>query len=183
MKKLAISSLFTALIMALPLMLSAGEKAVAEVSKADIPGIYNYSYNTDPTGFGGTTDASAMKALSGEGYKSVINLRLADEKGSDVPSERMAASQAGMNYIHLPLNSSKADKAFFENFVAAISDEANQPVYVHCGSATRVAAVWMSKRVIEDGWSMEQAEEEARAIAGKPDAAVAFAKKYIETLE
>lgn len=182
MKKFTIRFLCASLVMALPLLLSAGEDVI-KVNKADIPGIYNYSYNTDPTGFGGTTDASAMKALSDEGYKSVINFRLADEKGSDVPSERMAASQAGMNYIHLPLDTSDVDPAFFDTFVAALGDEANQPVYIHCGSATRVAAIWMSKRVVEDGWSMEQAEEEARAIAGKPDAAVAFAKKYIETLE
>ena len=111
MKKSVIHSLCATLLVALPLMLCAGDNAAVSVSKADIPGIYNYSYNTDPAGFGGTTDPSAMTVLAGEGYKSVINLRLADEKGSDVPAERMAASQAGMNYIHLPFNSGNPDPA------------------------------------------------------------------------
>ena len=56
----------------------------------------------------------------------------------------------------------------------------NQPVYIRCGSATRAAALWMSKRVLADDWSMEAAAEEARAIAGKPDAAVAYAEKFIQ---
>lgn len=181
MKKFApCLSLCATLLLMVSLSLNAGDKPSVSVSKGDIEGIYNYTHNADPTGFGGATDASAMKALNAEGYKSVINLRLAGERGSDIPGERMAASQAGLNYIHLPFNSGDPDPAFFEQFLATIGDEANQPAYIHCGSATRVAAIWMSKRVIEDGWSMEMAEEEARAIAGKPDSAVAFARKYIE---
>jgi hypothetical protein len=39
----------------------------------------------------------------------------------------------------------------------------------------------MTKRVLVDGWSMDLAAEEARAIAGKPDVAVAFATGYIES--
>jgi uncharacterized protein (TIGR01244 family) len=184
MKKTTIQLFLCFLLMpVLPMALHAGEKVAVDVSKGDIPGIYNYSYNTDPTGFGGATDPSAMTALSGEGYKSVINLRLEGEKGNDLPASSMAAGQAGLNYIHLPFNSRDPDPAFFDQFVAAVNDEANQPVYIHCGSATRVAAVWMSKRVVEDGWTMEQAEAEARAIAGKPDAAVAFAGQYIETIK
>lgn len=166
-----------------PFSLLAGEQPATGISKGDIPGIYNYSHNPDPTGFGGTTDPSAMPALRAAGYKSVINLRLEGEEGNDLPASRMAATQAGMDYIHLPFDSSDPDPAFFDRFLAAIGDEANQPVYIHCGSATRVAALWMSKRVVEDGWSMEKAEKEARDIAGKPDAAVSFAGKYIELVE
>ncbi|MEN8162000.1 MAG: hypothetical protein ABFS41_18165 [Myxococcota bacterium] len=64
-------------------------------------------------------------------------------------------------------------------FLAAVGDEANQPVYVHCGSGTRVAALWMIKRVVADGWEADRAREEAEAIAGKPEKAVAFATEYL----
>lgn len=163
-----------------PLAICGDEMNTVEVSKEQIHGIYNYSHNADPTGFGGTTDPSAMKALADKGYKSVINLRLAGEDGNDLSSSRAEASRAGLTYIHLPFDSSNPPPDFFDHFLAALGDEANLPVYIHCGSATRVAALWMSKRIIEDGWSKESAEAEARAIAGKPDAAVAFATKYIE---
>ena len=180
-RKLIRQCLYILLLSLMPFLLIAGEQPVVEASKGEIPGIYNYSFNDDPTGFGGTTEPSAMKALAEQGYKSVINLRVEGETGNDLPSSRMAASQAGLNYVHLPLDTSNPDPAFFENFLAAVNDEANQPAYIHCGSATRVAAMWMSKRVIEDGWSVEKAEQEARSIAGKPDAAVAYGKKFIES--
>ena len=160
--------------------LAAGDVNAVTVDKGEIEGIYNYSYNTDPTGFGGATQPEAMKSLADAGYKTVINLRLQGEKGNDLPASRMAASQAGLEYVHLPFDSSNPAPDFFDRYLAALGDEANHPVYMHCGSATRVAALWMSKRVLEDGWSMEEAEAEARAIAGKPDAAVAYAEKYID---
>ena len=95
-------------------------------------------------------------------------------------ASRGAAEKAGLNYVHLPFDSANPPPGFFDRFLSAVSDEFNQPIYIHCGSATRVAALWMSKRVVADGWSMESAEVEARAIADKPDEAVGFATKYIE---
>ena len=49
-------------------------------------------------------------------------------------------------------------------FIKAVTDRDNQPMYVHCGSANRVAAMWLIKRVVVDGWSLERAREEARII-------------------
>ena len=158
----------------------AGTKAPMPVTEAEIEGIYNYSRIEGKAGFGGATEASAMNALKDEGYGTVINLRLADEDGVDVPAARMAASQAGLKYVHLPFDTSNPDPDFLDRFLAELDAESNQPVYIHCGSATRVAALWMTKRVLDDGVSSETAETEARVIAGKPDAAVAFAEKYIE---
>lgn len=192
MKKSTLSLLISIMMVtALPQSLVAGDGGVKhktaaeapEVIKSEIEGIYNYSRSGDETGFGGATDPSAMNALKEQGYHSVINLRLADEDGVDVPAARMAASQAGLEYIHLPFDSSNPDPKYFENFLAAVDNEVNQPVYLHCGSATRVAALWMTKRVIADGWTLDAAEKEARSIAGKPDAAVAFATKYIQSKE
>jgi len=159
----------------------AGNTAPMTVTEAEIAGIYNYSRIEGKAGFGGATAPSAMKALKDEGYGTVINLRLANENGVDVPAARMAASQAGLNYVHLPFDTSNPAPDFLERFLDEVDADPNQPVYIHCGSATRVAALWMTKRVIEDGVSSEAAETEARMIAGKPDAAVAFAEKYIET--
>ena len=177
---------------ALPLALTAGDcgkdhetkvenMTPMTVTKAEIAGIYNYSRIDGKAGFGGATEPSAMKALKNDGYGTVINLRLATEDGVDIAAERMAASQVGLNYVHLPFDSSNPDPDFLDRFLAEVDAESNQPVYIHCGSATRVAALWMTKRVIDDGVPSEIAEKEARAIAGKPDAAVAFAEKYIES--
>ena len=45
-----------------------------------------------------------------------------------------------------------------------MTDPANQPVYLHSGNGHRTAMLWMIKRVVVDGWSVEQAGAEATAI-------------------
>jgi uncharacterized protein (TIGR01244 family) len=156
-----------------------GQDAAALV-RPDIDGIYNFSRIEGSTGFGGATDPAAMAALKDKGFRSVVNLRLADEKGVDIAAARKAAEDAGLDYIHLPFNSSSPDPDYFRKLLAVLDADSAQPVYLHCGSATRVGALWMTKRVLEDGWTEEAAATEARQIAGKPDAAVDYAKKYIE---
>jgi uncharacterized protein (TIGR01244 family) len=166
-------------------LLQAGEPGdlAGQVTKSELSGVYNYSVTEDGFGLGGATEPPAMALLRDKGYVTVVNLRLDSEEGAKVEQGRVAAEAAGLEYIHLPFDSSDPAPGYFEEFLAAVLDEGNQPVYIHCGSATRAAALWMSKRVLADEWSMEAAAEEARAIAGKPDVAVEFATGYIETLK
>ena len=154
--------------------------ASAQVTKAEVPGIKNFSRLGGATGFGGATRPSAMARLKDDGFAAVINLRLASESDVDVDASRAAAETAGLTYIYLPFDAANPDPQLVPNFLAAVGDEANQPVYIHCASATRVAGLWMIKRVLEDGWEIDQARVEAEAIAMKPEQSVAFATKYIE---
>ena len=148
--------------------------------------IQNYSQIDGPSGFagstvgfGGATPSSAMSWLRGEGYATVINLRGASEEGANVEGCRTAAEAADLNYVHLPFDPRTPDPQVIDDFLAAIGDEANQPVYIHCASATRVAALWMIGRVLRDGWELDAAREEAAGIAAKPAEADAFATHYL----
>lgn len=163
-----------------------GSLVMAQLTKADVPGIANFSRIDGMTGFGGTTvglagttDPSAMPWLKSEGFVAVVNLRLATEEGADVDGGRAAARAAGLKYLHLPFDDEDPDPRIVDDFLAAVGDEANQPVYIHCNSATRVAALWMIARVLEDGWEIERARNEVESIAEKPPEAIAFADKYI----
>ena len=122
-----------------------------------------------------------MPWLKSEGFAAVINLRLAEEPDAKVEESCVAAEEIGLKYIHLPFDPRNPDSGLVDKFVAAVSDETNQPVYIYCNTATRVAALWMIARVLEDGWEIDAACEEAKAIAAKPDEAIAFATKYIES--
>ena len=93
------------------------------------------------------------------------------------------SAMPGLKFIHLPFNPKKPDSGIVAKFVASVSDETNQPVYIYCNTATRVAALWMIARVREDGWEIDAAREETKATAAKPDEAIAFATKYIESNE
>jgi uncharacterized protein (TIGR01244 family) len=150
------------------------------MKKPDVPGITNFS-REDAAGFGGVTQPSAMPWLKQAGFASVINLRLAAEPNADVDASRAAAEKAGLSYVHLPFDTANPDPELVPEFLAAVGEEANQPVYIHCASGTRAAALWMIKRVLVDGWKIDEAREEAEAIAAKPAEAVAFATRYIES--
>ena len=132
-------------------------------------------------GFGGATPDSAMTWLKNEGFATVINLRLAGEEGVDIECSRDAAEAAGLKYIHLPFSAKELDQQLIGELLASVGDKANQPAYIHCGLATRVAALWIIGRVFRDGWEIEATREEAEAIAHKPADAMAFATAYIKS--
>lgn len=153
--------------------------ASAQVQKVDVPGIRNFSRVDATIGCGGATDATAFPILKKDGFVSVINLRLASEPGANVEAATTAARQAGLKYIHLPFDAAAPDEKIIESFLAAVADKGNQPVYIHCGSANRVGAVWMIKRVLQDGWALDRARTEAQAIGLTSAQLDAFATKYI----
>ena len=153
--------------------------AGAQVRKTEMEGITNFSRVDATVGCGGATQPTAMAALKKGGFVSVINLRVATEQGADVDAGRAAAQAAGLKYIHLPFEVANPDPKLVDNFLAAVSDTSNQPVYIHCGSANRVGAVWMIKRVLKDGWDVDKAREEAEAIGLSNPRLKTFATEYI----
>jgi uncharacterized protein (TIGR01244 family) len=191
MKKLkSISVLLVMLLATLPLLVSCQDKpgtadqaldrtVPAQVEESEVPGVTNFSRIGNTAGFGGATQPTAMAGLKDEGFASVINVRLATEPDVDVEASAAAAETAGLKYIHLPFDAADPDPQLVDDFLAAVGDEANQPVYIHCNSATRVAALWMIKRVIVDGWEFEEARGEAEVIAEKPADALAFVSAYL----
>jgi uncharacterized protein (TIGR01244 family) len=166
-------------------MALAGEP-VSEIRKIDVAGIKNFSefsgsssFGGTHVGFGGSTQPSAMSTLKDMGFATVVNLRLASEEGVDIEGNQAAALAAGINYIHLPFKPSSMSPTLMHDFLKIMGDTANQPVYVHCGSATRVSALWMINRVQQDGLDTGKATQELEAIALKPDEAKAFATAYL----
>ena len=155
--------------------------AVAQVTKQEIAGIRNYSRVDATVGCGGSTDPAAMVALKKEGFASVINLRLASEEGANVEAGRAAAQAAGLKYIHLPFSAASPDPKVIDGFLVAVADRVNQPVYIHCGSASRVGSVWMIKRALRDGWPVEKALAEAKAIGLSSPTLIVFATDYINS--
>jgi uncharacterized protein (TIGR01244 family) len=161
------------------LILSAG--LTAQVTKQELPGVRNFSRVDATVGCAGAVDPAAMSALRKEGFVSVINLREATEQGADVEGSRAAAQKAGLKYIHLPFNAAKPDTATVNQFLSAVADKSNQPVFIHCGSANRVGAMWMIKRALQDGWPIEKAQAEGQAVGLASPQLVAFATEYIKT--
>lgn len=155
--------------------------AAAQVEKKEVAGIRNYSRVDATVGCGGAVDPAAMALLKKEGFISVINLRLATEEGANVDAGRAAAQTAGLKYIHLPFNVAMPDSKVVDSFLAAVADKSNQPVFIHCGSASRVGGMWMVKRVLQDKWMLDRAMTEAKAIGLNNAQLEAFAVQYIKS--
>jgi uncharacterized protein (TIGR01244 family) len=162
------------------LVVAVAVSTAAQVKKQDMAGIRNYSRVDATVGCGGATDPSAMAGLKKEGYVSVINLRLPTEEGANIDAARAAAQSAGLKYIHLPFNAAMPDTKVVSDFLGAVADKSNQPVFIHCGSANRVGAMWMIKRALQDGWTVERAQAEAEAIGLQSAQLKEFATNYIK---
>ena len=155
--------------------------AVAQVQQQERAGIRNFSRVDATVSCSGAIDPTALPDLKRDGFVSVINLRLPDEPGANVDASRVAAAGAGLRYIHLPFNAAAPDPQVVDRFLSAVADPLNQPVLVHCGTANRVGAVWMIKRVLQDGWAIERARAEAEAIGLRSPELAAFAMEYIRS--
>lgn len=145
----------------------------------DRPGIVNFTQVDPVIACAGATETEALDGLKADGFKSVINLRLASERGANIEANRARAEALGLKYIHIPVDGSNLDPAAFDRFLEAVKQPSNQPVFVHCGSASRVGAMMIAKRVLHDGWDVEKAVEEARQIGMRGDALEQFARDYV----
>jgi uncharacterized protein (TIGR01244 family) len=153
--------------------------ALAAEQKMTKPGITNYTRVDAVVACGGATETAALEGLKADGFKAVINLRQATERGANIDENRARAEALGLKYIHIPFNGAAPEAKTFDDFLAAVADTSHQPVYVHCASAQRVGAVWLAKRVLQDGWAVEKATEEARLIGLSSAPLEQFALKYI----
>jgi uncharacterized protein (TIGR01244 family) len=177
---LSLSAKSRALVGALTVALViAGAAARAQVTKESVPGVTNFSRIGTTIACAGATTPAAVAEIKKLGYHSIINLRQASENGADLDAEAAAAKAAGINYVHLPLNSATPDPAVVPQFIAAVSAPANQPAFVHCASANRASALWLIKRVQVDGWEFDRAAAEATDLGLTSPALKTFARDYI----
>lgn len=149
-----------------------------EVTKPTVAGVRNFAKLESTIACGGATTPEGVAELKKLGYNSIINLREASETGANVEAAAAAAKEAGINYVHLPMNGQSPDPAVADKFLEAVQAPANQPVFVHCGSGNRAAALWMVKRMVVDGWDAERAGTEATALGLSSAALKKFAIDY-----
>jgi uncharacterized protein (TIGR01244 family) len=153
--------------------------ATISAQKMERPGIVNYTKVDAVVACGGATDTAALEGLKKDGFKAVINLRQPSEQGANVEQNAAKAKELGLNYINIPFNGQSPDPKVVDDFLAAVANTANQPVFIHCGSASRVGAVWLVKRVLQDGWTVDKATEEAKMIGLRSEPLEKFALQYI----
>jgi len=157
----------------------AGGLSAEQARKETIEGVRNFTVVDATVGCAGATEVRAIPALAARGYRSVLNLRAASEAGAAIEQSRAAAMAAGIKFIHLPFDGGAPDVGVADAFIKAVTDKANQPVFINCGSANRVGALWLAKRMLVDGWDRAKAIEEAKMIGLSSAALEKFALDYV----
>jgi uncharacterized protein (TIGR01244 family) len=150
------------------------------VTKETVPGVTNFARVETTIACAGATTPGAVAGIKKMGYASIINLRQASEPGADIEGEAAAAKAASINYVHLPFNAASPDPAVVDAFLKAVTAPANQPVFLHCASANRAAALWMIKRIQVDKWDADRAGAEAAALGLTSPALKTFALDYVQ---
>ncbi|MFN8006682.1 MAG: protein tyrosine phosphatase family protein [Terriglobia bacterium] len=129
---------------------------------------------------GGQPLNTAYAKLKASGYRSVLNLRTAEE-GVNLEEEKSAVEKAGMRYVNIPVVSTAPAPAQVKQFLVVVQDKTLQPMLIHCASANRVGAFWMIYRVLVQNWSVEKALQEATQIGLKNPNLKKFALEYIDS--
>jgi uncharacterized protein (TIGR01244 family) len=143
------------------------------------PDIRNFLQVNDQFCTGGQPRPEAFAQLKANGVKAVINLRTPGEH--EAALEEAAVKEAGLRYFNIPVVYLDPRDEQVDEFLELTDDPANRPAFIHCTAAIRVGAFWMIRRVLRDGFTIAQAEEEARRV-GLREAPhlVEFARQYIE---
>ena len=128
---------------------------------------------------GGQPRTEHLAKLKEEGVRAVINLRPPGEHRAE--EERAEAERLGLRYFTIPVVYGEPKEEQATEFLRLTDDEANRPAFIHCAGAIRVGAFWMIRRVLRDGWTVEEAEKEAEKIGLREAPHLnEFARAYIE---
>jgi uncharacterized protein (TIGR01244 family) len=124
-----------------------------------------------------------IKQLARDGFQSVINLRVQDEEKNEIPPhiEGTLVRDEDMEYVHIPISMKQILHEQIATFRQAITN-LHHPIYVHCASGQRAAALAVMDEAIRRDWSGEQALEQAREMGCKCDAPGLqdFVKNYVD---
>ena len=116
---------------------------------------------------GSQPDAYGVASLAGRGFRTVVSLRHDDK-------ERDRVEAAGMRYVEIPMKigafgAPVPTDAQVREFLAAVTDSASRPAFVHCHHGRDRTGVMVALyRVKVSGWAPEDAVREAEECGLRP---------------
>jgi uncharacterized protein (TIGR01244 family) len=169
MKRLACITAVAAALAIAPLLAAAGS-GIEEIDK--------YHRVSERVSVGGQPTPEQVAELGSAGFRAVVNLRQSSE--ADPAAEQEAAAAAGLRYVAIPIVSASPSDEGVAEFLAVTDDPDLYPVFIHCATANRASALWMVRRVLREGWALEEAEAEATRNGLTSEGLRKWARAYVE---
>ena len=145
----------------------------------DAPQIRNFIRMNSDFCSGAQPRPDQLAKLKAEGVKTIINLRPPSEHRA--AEEEAQAKALNFRYFNIPFVFGDPKDELATEFLKITDDPKNRPAFIHCAAGIRVGALWMIRRVLRDGWTIEKAEQEAEKIGLRESPHLnEFARKYIE---
>ncbi|MUG93499.1 phosphatase [Scytonema sp. UIC 10036] len=110
----------------------------------------------------GQPTAEDLQEYARSGLKSVVNLRSPDE-ADFLSDEQQQAETVGLNYVHVPLNSTKAN----DQLTAKVLEEIEglpTPIVLHCGAGARAGALALIALATKYKLNQEQVLKKAEEL-------------------
>ena len=105
---------------------------------------------------GGQPTVEHLEQAARDGYRTIVNLRPADEEGAW--NEAPKAAELGMRYVAIPIASADGLTTEAARQLAEVVDDPEaRPVMVHCASGNRVGALFALKAFHLEGADVESA--------------------------
>jgi len=150
-----------ACVLGAPIQTQAKDGSNAAPAVASSLDIYNFGQVSASYFRGAELKGTAASGLAARGVKMVIDLR----SDGDVKSvEADLVSRAGMKYVRIPMTTREAPTSEqVSQFLALVTNPANQPVYVHCVEGRhRTGVMTAIYRMTVDGWTPDRAFDEMK---------------------
>lgn len=125
--------------------------------KMEVSGVSNFFLVTTNLYRGAQPTPEGMKQLKAMGIKTVISLR-------EYHSEADVAKEAGLKSIRLQMSPMHASADEVVDFLKAVTDTNNFPVFFHCQrGADRTGTMCAMYRITVCGWTKQEAIEEMKS--------------------
>jgi len=126
----------------------------------------------------GAPTADGLKALKAKGVTTLIDLRQEKQTSHE---DATAAKAAGVERIHLPMESTGVTDAQAKAFLEVMHKHKGETVLIHCGSANRAGAMYGLHLGATGACSVEDAIRHAKATGMRNEGLANDVRTYLET--
>jgi protein tyrosine phosphatase (PTP) superfamily phosphohydrolase (DUF442 family) len=125
--------------------------------------IYNYRSVSDRIGTSGMPTEDQLADIARAGFEVVINLDQLDSRHA-LGDERGSVEALGLTYLQIPVVWDHPTHENLTEFREAMAKHADRRTFVHCVANMRVSTFIALHRVLDLGWSREDAMKSVHSL-------------------